>query len=129
MKTVSIVALIHGPDRPGLVAHVAGWIYKAGGNILHADQHRDAEENVLSQRWLDNNSECPAGPLSPMSARASRYWFPKFLIACTISPLGLNAAKCVETLSAFFPTTKNFVPSANHYGSPFIELRSLQMAK
>ena len=50
MKTVSIVALIHGPDRPGLVAHVAGWIYKAGGNILHADQHRDAEENVFFQR-------------------------------------------------------------------------------
>jgi len=47
MKSISIVALIHGPDRPGLVAQVAGWIYKAGGNILHADQHRDAEENVF----------------------------------------------------------------------------------
>jgi formyltetrahydrofolate deformylase len=36
-----IVALLHGPDRPGLVANVAGWIFNSGGNILHADQHRD----------------------------------------------------------------------------------------
>ena len=59
MKAVSIVALIHGPDRPGLVAQVAGWIYKAGGNILHADQHRDAEENVFFQRieWTQPGGE------------------------------------------------------------------------
>jgi formyltetrahydrofolate deformylase len=59
MKTLSIVALIHGPDRPGLVAEVAGWIYKAGGNILHADQHRDAEENIFFQRieWSQPGNE------------------------------------------------------------------------
>ena len=49
-RTLSIVALLHGPDRPGLVARVAGWIFEQGGNILHADQHRDAEENVFFQR-------------------------------------------------------------------------------
>jgi formyltetrahydrofolate deformylase len=32
------------------VAKVAGWIFTQGGNILHADQHRDAEENVFFQR-------------------------------------------------------------------------------
>ena len=59
MNSISIVALIHGPDRPGLVAQVAGWIYKAGGNILHADQHRDAEENVFFQRveWSQPGDE------------------------------------------------------------------------
>ena len=59
MKTVSIIALIHGPDRPGLVAQVAGWIYQAGGNILHADQHRDSEENVFFQRieWTQPGGE------------------------------------------------------------------------
>src|ERR1700758_4371375 len=46
----SIVALLHGPDRPGIVARVAGWIFENGGNILHADQHRDPEENVFFQR-------------------------------------------------------------------------------
>ena len=50
MGAFSIVALLHGPDRPGLVARVAGWIYDQGGNILHADQHRDAEERVFFQR-------------------------------------------------------------------------------
>src|ERR1700747_3456057 len=50
MGNLSIVALLHGPDRPGLVARVAGWIFEQGGNVLHADQHRDAEENVFFQR-------------------------------------------------------------------------------
>lgn len=50
MGSLSIVALLHGPDKPGLVARVAGWIFEQGGNILHADQHRDAEENVFFQR-------------------------------------------------------------------------------
>jgi formyltetrahydrofolate deformylase len=50
MEMLSIVALLDGVDRPGLVAKVAGWIFAHGGNILHADQHRDAEENIFFQR-------------------------------------------------------------------------------
>jgi formyltetrahydrofolate deformylase len=46
----SLITLLHGPDRPGLVARVSGWIYERGGNILHADQHRDAEREVFFQR-------------------------------------------------------------------------------
>lgn len=41
---------MHGPDRPGLVARVSGWIYGRGGNILHADQHHDNEGGVFFQR-------------------------------------------------------------------------------
>jgi formyltetrahydrofolate deformylase len=44
------VALLHGADQPGLVARVAGWIFAQGGNILHADQHRDREAGVFFQR-------------------------------------------------------------------------------
>ncbi len=49
-----VVALLHGPDDKGLVAKVANWIYSHGGNILHADQHRDLEAEVFFQRveWL-----------------------------------------------------------------------------
>ena len=47
---ISIVAMLFGRDQRGLVARVAGWIYERDGNILHADQHRDAEENVFFQR-------------------------------------------------------------------------------
>lgn len=46
----SLVALLHGPDQPGLVAKTAGWIFARGGNILHADQHRDLEEGIFFQR-------------------------------------------------------------------------------
>jgi len=45
-----LIALLHGPDRPGLVAGVSGWIYRQGGTILHADQHRDASAGVFFQR-------------------------------------------------------------------------------
>ncbi len=48
------ICLLHGPDQPGLVAKVSGWIYERGGNILHADQHRDLEEGIFFQRveWI-----------------------------------------------------------------------------
>jgi len=50
----TLIALLHGPDQPGLVARVAGWIFERGGNILHADQHRDMEAGIFFQRveWL-----------------------------------------------------------------------------
>ena len=41
--SVSIIALLHGPDQPGIVAKVAGWIHQRGGNVLHADQHLDLD--------------------------------------------------------------------------------------
>jgi formyltetrahydrofolate deformylase len=49
-----LIALLHGPDQPGLVARVAGWIFARGGNILHADQHRDQEAGIFFQRveWI-----------------------------------------------------------------------------
>ena len=46
----SVVALIHGKDRPGLVALVSNWIFEHGGNILHADLHRDLEAEIFFQR-------------------------------------------------------------------------------
>ena len=49
-----IIALLHGRDRAGIVARVSGWIYARGGNILHADQHRDRLEGIFFQRieWI-----------------------------------------------------------------------------
>jgi formyltetrahydrofolate deformylase len=50
----TLVALLHGPDQPGLVARTSGWIFARGGNILHADQHRDDSEGIFFQRivWV-----------------------------------------------------------------------------
>jgi len=54
----SIIALLYGADRPGIVARVSTWIHDRGGNVLHADQHLDRQENVFFQRveW-----ECAPG--------------------------------------------------------------------
>lgn len=46
----TLVALISGPDHPGIVAKVSSWIFERGGNIIHADQHRDQEEQIFFQR-------------------------------------------------------------------------------
>jgi formyltetrahydrofolate deformylase len=57
----TLIALLHGPDKPGLVARVAGWIFERGGNILHADQHRDRESGVFLQRveWAPKSDASP----------------------------------------------------------------------
>jgi formyltetrahydrofolate deformylase len=63
MKTpATLVALLHGPDQPGLVAKTAGWIYARQGNILHADQHRDMEAGEFFQRieWVPASGDAPA---------------------------------------------------------------------
>jgi len=58
----TLVALLHGPDQRGLVARVSGWIFERGGNILHADQHRDMEAGVFFQRveWVPANGNASA---------------------------------------------------------------------
>lgn len=55
-----LVALMHGPDQRGLVARAAGWIFARGGNILHADQHRDEEEGIFFQRIEWTPATAPA---------------------------------------------------------------------
>jgi len=58
----TLVALLHGPDQPGLVAKTSGWIYAREGNILHADQHRDMEAGEFFQRieWVPAGNDATA---------------------------------------------------------------------
>lgn len=42
--------LINCPDRKGLVAGIAEFLYRHNANILHADQHQDAEQNLFLMR-------------------------------------------------------------------------------
>ncbi len=62
LAPATLVALLHGPDQPGLVARVAQWIFERGGNILHADQHRDMEAGIFFQRveWMPANGAASA---------------------------------------------------------------------
>ncbi|MGA3017855.1 MAG: formyltetrahydrofolate deformylase [Bryobacteraceae bacterium] len=46
----SAVLLIDCPDRKGLVAAVAGLLYRYGANITHADQHQDNQAGLFFMR-------------------------------------------------------------------------------
>ncbi|MGD9895699.1 MAG: formyltetrahydrofolate deformylase [Candidatus Methylacidiphilaceae bacterium] len=78
--TESAVLLISCPDQKGLVSAVAGFLFEHGGNILHADQHQDAELGLFLMRveWelkgfsLDL-SEIPAR-LAPIARRFGMEW-------------------------------------------------------
>lgn len=49
-RSVSAVLLLSCRDQKGLVATVAGFIYRNNGNIIHADQHTDSQEGLFLQR-------------------------------------------------------------------------------
>lgn len=49
MKNTAIL-LINCPDRKGLVAAIADFLYQHNANILHADQHQDAENQLFLMR-------------------------------------------------------------------------------
>jgi len=42
--------LVTCPDRRGIVAAIADFLYQHNANILHADQHQDAENNLFLMR-------------------------------------------------------------------------------
>jgi formyltetrahydrofolate deformylase len=79
----TLIALLHGPDQPGLVARAAGWIYERGGNILHADQHRDREAGIFFQRveWepaFAGAGQDPGQPVRPVDLAAAEAEFEHF---------------------------------------------------
>lgn len=44
------ILLIDCPDRKGIVATVSDFLYQHNANILHADQHQDAERGLFLMR-------------------------------------------------------------------------------
>ncbi|HEY7096942.1 MAG TPA: formyltetrahydrofolate deformylase [Terriglobales bacterium] len=48
--TNSAILLISCPDRRGLVASISDFVFRHGGNILHADEHRDDTSNLFLMR-------------------------------------------------------------------------------
>ncbi|MGE5027232.1 MAG: formyltetrahydrofolate deformylase [Betaproteobacteria bacterium] len=49
MKNTAIL-LISCPDRKGLVAGIADFLYRHNANIVHADQHQDSENGLFLMR-------------------------------------------------------------------------------
>ena len=50
MSPGNAVLLISCPDRKGLVALISDFVYRHNGNILHADEHSDAEAGLFLMR-------------------------------------------------------------------------------
>lgn len=63
----SAVLLISCPDRKGLVASVTEFIFQHDGNILHLDQHVDAQQGVFFMRveWDLAGFRIPAHEIAP----------------------------------------------------------------
>src|SRR5690349_4486032 len=74
------VLLITCPDRKGIVAAIADFLYQNGANILHADQHEDAENDLFLMRveWDETGfalkpDEFPKA-FEPIAKRFSMEW-------------------------------------------------------
>ena len=61
MPSPTATLMISCPDQRGLVAKIANFIYANGGNIIHADQHRDFAAGLFLTRieWLLDGFNLP----------------------------------------------------------------------
>lgn len=61
VKSNSAILLLQCPERKGVVAAVANFIYSHNGNISHADEHRDTEAGVYMMRleWSLDDFKLP----------------------------------------------------------------------
>ena len=133
----SLVGLLSGPDRPGIVAEISGWIYGRGGNIIHADQHRDQEESVFFQRveWHPPGND-PAGEGNAFGEFAKSLGMSAMVALSTDRPrVGLMVSKfdhCFHDLilrwkagelrgdlACVVSNHQDLREEANHYGLPY----------
>jgi formyltetrahydrofolate deformylase len=74
------ILLVDSPDRKGLVAAVAQFLYSHHANILHADQHQDAERGLFLMRveWdlagFDLDPADFAAAFGPVAERYGLRW-------------------------------------------------------
>jgi formyltetrahydrofolate deformylase len=72
--------LITCPDQKGIVAAIADFLYRQNANILHADQHQDAENNLFLMRVEWDLSGAAIGAeefgkhFSPIADRFAMQW-------------------------------------------------------
>ncbi|HWU81868.1 MAG TPA: formyltetrahydrofolate deformylase [Methylophilaceae bacterium] len=72
--------LITCPDQKGIVAAIADFLYRHNANILHSDQHQDAESNLFLMRveWDLSGAAIQAGDFSqhfgPIAERFQMQW-------------------------------------------------------
>jgi formyltetrahydrofolate hydrolase len=83
-KQQSAILLIVCPDQKGLVAGVSDFVYRYGGNILHVEQHVDAQQGVFFHRleWdMNGFALAPAdigAAFTPSATRFGMSWDLRF---------------------------------------------------
>ena len=67
MAAETATLLVSCPDKQGLVAKIANFIYANGGNIIHADHHTDLEAGLFLSRieWQLDDFNLPKDLISP----------------------------------------------------------------
>jgi formyltetrahydrofolate deformylase len=138
-QRTTAVLLISCPDQRGLVATVADFVFRNGGNILHADQHTDREEGIFLQRveWdmrgfgIDRGAF--AGAFGPVAERFGMRWsvhysdevpriavFVSQLPHCLYDILGRwRAGDLAAEIPLIVSNHDTLRPVAEQYGVPF----------
>src|SRR3954471_9639541 len=80
MTRKSAILLLSCPDKKGVVATIAGFIYQHGGNILHADEHSDVDSGTFLMRVEFDPAEFDiplndfARPFGPIAGSFEMHW-------------------------------------------------------
>ena len=79
-RNKTAIVLIDCPDRRGIVAVVSDFLFRHNANILHADQHQDADLGLFLTRieWdlsgFDLNAKGFARKFTPIARRFEMHW-------------------------------------------------------
>src|SRR5437879_12614608 len=79
MKNTAIL-LLTCPDRKGVVAAIADFIYRHNGNILHADEHADLDSGMFQRRGEFDPADFSidlaefSKPFSPIAKKFEMNW-------------------------------------------------------
>ncbi len=84
MSDANAILLLSCPDKKGIVAGVSNFIFKNGGNIVHADQHTSVGTKTFFMRieWELNGFRIPrreiGAAIAPLAGRFGMKWDLRF---------------------------------------------------
>ena len=84
MSDANAILLLSCPDKKGIVAGVSNFIFKNGGNIVHADQHTSVGSKTFFMRieWELNGFRIPrreiGAAIAPLAHRFGMKWDLRF---------------------------------------------------
>ena len=113
MKNTAIL-LISCPDRKGLVAGIADFLYRHNANILHADQHQDSELGLFLMRveWELHDFDLAIGRVRA-ALRADRREVPDAVAPGAIEPPARGWRFSCRATTTAWPTCSTATRPAN----------------